>query len=269
LFTPILEQASEVRFRLVSIDHRFVKTSMARLPIRIVFVIFALTAAGAVVLHNASFSRTITQNTDRKGGAIAGRVIDVEGRPVSNVIVSAERSDMIRPISTAYTNEHGEFVINGLPQGLYALYTRKEEDGYPRTDFNFYSLTDTDPQVAVHEHQPSDYITLRLGPTAARLVGRVIDANTNRPIPHADITVRRVDDPTRFLRTGLQLPVENGEFELLVPSMPFTIKVSEAGYLDWYYKVAGEERQTSALLLEPNSTKSLAIYLRPKTHRKK
>lgn len=242
---------------------------MARLQITIVFVVVALTAVGSVVLPNASFSRTITQNTDRKGGTIAGRVIDGEGSPVPNVLVSAERSDMIRPISTGFTSEHGEFVINGLPQGLYTLYTRKEQDGYPRTDFNFYSLSATDPQVAVYQYQASDYITLRLGARAARLVGRVIDANTKRPIRHADITVRRVDNPTRFLRTGLQLPVENGAFELLVPSLPFTVKVSEAGYLDWYYKVAGEERQTSALLLEPNSTKSLTIYLSPKGHRKK
>ena len=94
---------------------------MARLQITIVFVVVALTAVGSVVLPNASFSRTIAQNTDRKGGTIAGRVIDVEGSLVPNVLVSAERSDMIRPISTGFTNEHGEFVINDCRKG-YTLF---------------------------------------------------------------------------------------------------------------------------------------------------
>jgi hypothetical protein len=242
---------------------------MAKLSMQIVFVIAALMAAGSVVLPDDSSPDAITQNRVRLGGTISGRVVDLQSNPVSDVLVSAERSDMVRPISTVSTNDRGEFVMSGLPQGLYSLYTRKEDDGYPRTDFNIYSLTDNDPQVAVYDSQPGDYITLRLGPRAARLSGRVVDANSKRPIPHADITVRRVDNPTRFLRTGLQLPVENGEFELLVPSMPITLKVSEAGYVDWYYKVAGEERKASALLLEPNSIKTFTIYLRPNGPRRR
>lgn len=89
----------------------------------------------------------------------------------------------------------------------------------------------------------------------------MIDALSKEPLKHADITVRRVDLPDRFLRTGLSLPVELGEFKLLVPSVPFSVKVTEAGYEDWYYKSSNDGQTTSSLLLEPNSTKHLLIAL--------
>jgi hypothetical protein len=70
-----------------------------------------------------------------------------------------------------------------------------------------------------------------------------------------------VDMPDRFLRTGLSLPVELGEFKLLVPSVAFAVKVTEAGYEDWYYKSDDGGQTTSSLLLAPESTKHLLIAL--------
>ena len=83
------------------------------------------------------------------------------------------------------------------------------------------------------EHQAMQNVILQLGLKAGVLTLRVVDANSNQPLHHADITIRRVDLPDRYLSSGLS--VEEGEFKILVPSLPFTVKVSEKGYEDWYY----------------------------------
>ena len=111
------------------------------------------------------------------------------------------------------------------------------------------------------EHQAMQNVILQLGLKAGVLTLRVVDANSNQPLHHADITIRRVDRPDRYLSMGLS--VEEGEFKILVPSLPFTVKVSVKGYEDWYYKIAGEGNKASALLMAPNSTKKLLVALRP------
>jgi len=139
---------------------------------------------------------------------------------------------------------------------------RLEEDGYPRTEFNLYdSEAGADPQVEVLEHQTMQNVILQLGLKSGILTIRVVDANSNQPLHHADITIRRVDLPDRFMSTGLI--VEEGEFKIPVPSLPFTVKVSVKGYEDWYYKIAGEGNKASALLMAPNSTKKLLVALHP------
>lgn len=245
-----------------------------------------LVAASAFFIHSASSSSrswaqdknapneasgdTLAPNRARLDaqntvGAISGRVLDTDSRPVSGLKVIAENIAVAhRHLPSSETDQEGEFLLKDLEPGQYVLHTRKEDDGYPRSEFNLYDSGETaDPQVAVSARQTTQGVVLRLGPRAALLTGQVVDAITSQPLHHADITVRLVDKPDRFLRTGLSLPVEKGGFKLLVPSLPFTLKVSETGYQDWYYKMTGEEQQASALRLAPNSTKVLLISLQP------
>ena len=214
----------------------------------------------STVAANQTTSKTLHAN-----GSISGRVLDADGGPVQDVIVTAENIAVTtRNLPRAETNRRGEFTIQGLTPGQYELYTKKEKDGYPRTEFNLYNVGGIPtPQVAVFPQQTTQGITMQLGPKAAVLTGQVVDAVTKRPLNHADITVRRVDLPDRFLRTGLSLPVELGEFKLLVPSVALTVKVSETGYEDWYYDATDDRQRTSSLLLRANSTRHLLIALRP------
>lgn len=249
--------------------------------VKIFRAVALLLAAGAVIFYADSGSKLkaahiesnevssttqaayqITPNPVEEYGIASGRVLDADGRPVENVIVTAENHALpVRNLPRAETNREGEFTIGGLTPGRYELYTRKEEDGYPRTEFNLYDVGLPNPEVRVSARQTAQGIIVRLGPRAALLTGQVIDAITKEPLRHADITVRRVDLPDRFLRTGLSLPVELGEFELLVPSVAFTVKVTETGYEDWYYTSGDEGQKMSSLLLEPNTTKHLLIAL--------
>ncbi|SRR6266496_1018107 len=253
--------------------------------VKIFSAITLMLAASAVIFYAASSSRSklkaahiendevsstlaanqTTSNPIEGYGTISGRVLDADGVPVENVVVTAENTALpARNLPRAETNRDGEFTIAGLTPGRYDLYTKKEEDGYPRTEFDLYDVGLSNPEVTVYSRQTVQGITLRLGPKAALLTGQVVDAVTKQPLKHADITVRRVDLPNRFLRTGLSLPVELGEFKLLVPSVAFTVKVTETGYEDWYYKWDDEGQTTSSLLLEPNTTKHLLIALQRK-----
>jgi hypothetical protein len=251
--------------------------------IKIFSVITLMLAASAVIFYAASSSRSklkaahiendqvssttqaanlTTSNPVEEYGTVSGRVLDADGLPVENVIVTAENTAVpARNLPRAETNRDGEFTIAGLTPGRYELYTKKEEDGYPRTEFNLYNVGIPNPEVTVYSRQTARGIIVRLGPKAALLTGQVIDAVTKEPLKHADITVRRTDLPDRFLRTGLSLPVELGEFKLLVPSVTFTVKVTETGYKDWYFKSGDEGQKTSSLVLEPNTTKHLLIAL--------
>lgn len=250
--------------------------------VKIFSAITLMLAASAVIFYAASSSRSkltaahiknhhvsatqaanqTTSNPLAEYGTILGRVLDADGRPVEKVIVTAENTaHPVRNLPRAETNRDGEFTIARLTPGKYELYTHKEEDNYPRTAFNLYDVGLPTPQVTVYSRQTAQGIIVRLGPKAALLTGQLIDAATREPLKHADITVRRVDLPDRFLRTGLSLPVDLGEFKLLVPSVAFTVKVTETGYEDWYYKSGDEEQTKSSLRLQPNTTKHLMIAL--------
>ena len=60
-------------------------------------------------------------------GAIAGRILDTQGRPRAGVIVQAvsvefrEGREILAPVAKAETNERGEVRIDGLPAGRYLV----------------------------------------------------------------------------------------------------------------------------------------------------
>ncbi len=235
---------------------------MLSLITKSLFAVVMVTLASAFLFQRSS---TTPQNANSDGVAISGRVLDAHGRPVSGALISAEPSDRIMlHLPSAFTDKNGEFVIQGVMPGQYILHSRKEEDGYPRTEFSFYDKHDTvDPSVEVYGDRSTQNVTIKLGPKAAVLTGRVVDAISNQPLKEADITLRRVDQPERFISTGLFEHGIKGGFKILVPSLPFTLKVSQNGYQDWYYKLPSNGTQASALLLAPNSTKELLIRLQP------
>lgn len=242
---------------------------MFQSTVKLVIFLAVLSLAG-IGLIRAGSPQPVAQNDNAQVGAIEGRVLDSNGQPINGAIVLADRPDvLLRPMPRAWTNENGEFVINGLTPGSYVLHSAKEADGYPRTEFNFYDTGESfESEVSVSEHQPAPKVVIQRGPKAATLTGLVVDASTNQPLEHAAITVRRAGQPERFLRTGLYQREIKGGFRLLVPSQPFSLQVSAPGYEDWYYRVRGEKAQASALLLASGTTKNFLIALRPLRHAK-
>src|SRR5260370_22226335 len=151
----------------------------------IVALAATLVVMSSIFLHTASSLRSMPQNTDKSDGAISGRVLDAEGKPIIDATVTAEMANTIGGLPNGLTNKDGEFIIRGLRPGQYTLHARKEEDGYPRTEFNLYDAgAGADPQVEVLEHQTMPNVILQLGLKSGVLTLRVVDANSNQPLHH-------------------------------------------------------------------------------------
>lgn len=237
---------------------------MSRLIAVIAVVVLTAFGAGAISFLGG-FPPTSTGRTSHpEEGAISGRVIDRNGRAVEGALVIADRSDVIlRPAPRAWTGKDGAFVISGLTAGTYTLHTRKEEDGYARTDFNFYDEGETpEPNVLVYPDQATPNVTIQFAARAAILKGVITDARTNQPLKSAQVTVRRIDYPDRFLTTGLFWHDVPGGFRLLVPALAFTLKVSAPGYEDWYYLNSETDATPGTLLLASETTRELKVALR-------
>jgi len=221
----------------------------------------SLLVVGVLIVAGGSYalnrSPHIHQNIAETSGTIAGHVLDVEGQPVAEAQVYADRTDspMGRRLPFVLTDKEGRFLIKGLASGTYTVSAAKENDGYAPTDSPFHSVNLTPPpQVTVYEQQTTSNVTLYLGPRATKLVGRVVDASTNKAIKNlqnVQITLRRMDYPDYSYSTGPDL---DGEFNILVPSVPVTIEVSASGY---------EKRRLDALQLRQEEVKRLDISLRP------
>ncbi len=93
---------------------------------------------------------------------------------------------------------------------------------------------------------------------AAKLIGRIVDAATNKRIQNATVTLRHAGSSDNLYSTTVG---SKGVFEILAPTVPFTIEVSAPGYKKWRYKEAGSTSQTDALHLAPTDTKKINILL--------
>ena len=75
-----------------------------------------------------------------RAGEIVGRVLDFEGRPVSEANVYAMKSDHQKgAIPAAETDSDGSFRLAVVP-GEYSVYAGKESAGYPEKFGGFYSI---------------------------------------------------------------------------------------------------------------------------------
>jgi hypothetical protein len=183
-------------------------------------------------------------------------VVDADGQPVSGAEVYALKSDFTTgKIPTAHTDKDGTFLITGLKPGVYTISAGKEEDGYARTDSPFHSTGLTAaPQVDVNEAQTTSGVVVCFGPKAAKLVGSLVDASTNKLIKDpqsAEIVLRRIDHPDYSYSTA---PSLQGVFEILVPPVPLTAEISAPGY---------EKKLLGSLHLIPGETKRMGVSLHP------
>jgi hypothetical protein len=188
------------------------------------------------------------ENSASRTGAIQGRVLNPEGQPVAGAEVHALRSDLTTGrLPTVYTDNQGKFLMKDLIPGRYTVSAGKTEDGYADTSSPFHSFGQVNiPEISVDSHQVT-HVVIRLGPKAARLFGYIIDAETNKRIQNlqnVQLTLRRVDHPDYIYSTGPNL---EGRFDLLVPSVPFTIMVKAPGYEVWQYRNEGSKGQAELM----------------------
>jgi hypothetical protein len=213
----------------------------------------------------------------------SGTVVDVDGRPVPKVWVSA--SDFLpapdtpepvpsnQPISHkntlnpqylkwltedifwlvqdlgAMTNGNGEFEIKRLALRTYAL--KGENDEYFSSPL---SLTDGSPaEVTLTSETPVSRVILKLGSKGGIVTGLVRDRRTATPLD-AGFSLLRADDNSQFLAASAR-----SSFRFVVPAgIGLTLTVSAEGYKPIALPLhlePGEQRVLS-LDLEADPTKS-------------
>jgi hypothetical protein len=115
-------------------------------------------------------------------GEIRGVVTDRDGRAIPSAVVFAIPQALtlegVAPLSSK-TDTDGKFLFSGrFSPGVYALYSRKEEAGYPDPSDRFYSDSRMETEVHLTADKPSATVEVRLGQQAGILEGQVIDVNT-------------------------------------------------------------------------------------------
>ena len=217
-----------------------------------------------VVLFALSERRQVRQDSLRRRVAqgIEGRVLTAEGNPVSGATVFFERENFLRgALPSATTDRQGRFAIRDLSPGTYLVYASKEADGYPLPTSTFHATGSIAiSHVEVREQAVTSGVVVQLAPRAGRLIGRIMNAATNRPIERgAQITLRHADDPERFLVTSSDI---EGNFNILIPPVPVMVEVSAPGYQSWQYRSTDSPHQPDALQLASGQTRRLDIALR-------
>lgn len=168
---------------------------------------------------------------------IEGRVMDHQGNPAAGVDVIAMSSGQgprAGALLKSRTDKEGYFIIKGMPAGTYEVYAL-EKDG-PICPTCLFSSGGSPPQHVATESVLEGRITLNIvlqkPPKSAKLMGRVVDAETKEPIVASRITLRRMDNPDYFFETG---PDEKGNFIIPVPTVAVTMEVRSPGYEQWNY----------------------------------
>jgi hypothetical protein len=214
-------------------------------------------------------SQLTTQSLGKNSGAIEGIVITNGGEPVSKARVYVMRlsdSNFVGRRNVMTANDLGRFSLSNLPDGEYTIRAFKEEDGYPDLTFYFYSAAYDAmkwPRVTVtNGNTVQDVVVHVPSPKCGRLLITVIDAETNKTIRDAEVSLTHEGTPQTLFRPGATKT--DGSFDLLIPpAVPIDLKVSAPGYRDWYYKTDGSKGQAKTLLLASDTTKELNVILQP------
>ena len=226
-----------------------------------------------ISLINTPASRTDSQLTVQPSGknsaAIKGIVTTSGGQPVSQAMVYAIRlgnNDRRTRRNAVTTDDSGRFSLSNLPDGEYTIRAFKEEDGYPDLTFSFYSAAYEAvnwPQISiVNETTVEDVIVHLASPKCGRLLITVIDAQTNKKIRDAQVSLNHEGNPKTLLISGTNRPDDS--FNLLVPpDVVVDLKVSAPGYRDWHYNTDSSKLETKPLRVAPDTTKELNVTLHP------
>ena len=224
-------------------------------------------------LINTPASRTSTQFTNQPIGknsaAIKGIVTTSGGEPISKAMVYVRRlenGEVLTRLNSVTTDDQGRFSLSNLPDGEYTIRAYKEEDGYPDLTFSFYSEAYSAvrwPQITIVNGTTVEDVVVHLAsPKCGRLLIYVIDAETNKKIQDAEVSLNHEGKPKTLLISGANRP--DYSFNLLIPpDVVVDLKVSAPGYRDWHYKTDRPKGETKSLRVAPDTTKELNVSLQP------
>ena len=217
----------------------------------------------------STYHQDTEQSIPHGCGVITGRVIDTQGNPVAGVEVRAMITDHVPRgrLFSSITDSDGKFSIPCVEPGKNGVYTSKEDDGYPDnllTPFRNAAMRpklDEHPIVDVVDQKITAGVEIRLGPPAGRLTVQVTDANTSAPIENATITFCMADDAKVCQSIDIG---KSGEYSILLPPIPLTLKVSAPKYQDWRYQNQKSTEKADILQVSPKGNERLTVSLTPR-----
>jgi hypothetical protein len=177
-----------------------------------------LAPAAALLILICQSPPTLAEQASRQEsnelGAIEGQVVDLDGAPLQGVTVAAhddEGRPSIAAVPVSLTDADGHFRLASVTPGWVRLTTSKQEDGY--SDTLWLALVGADyavpPVVFVGEGETTSNVVVRIGPKCGKLVGRVVDASTGKPLLGPQLKLSREDTPEDWMMRG---PDEDGTF---------------------------------------------------------
>ena len=155
---------------------------------------------------------------------LIGYVRDREGRPAAGAEVRANgRRGSAGKLPAAVSKADGSFTLNITRPDTYSISAEHPGAGYPDVTNGFYgSFFGKAPAIAVGESNHLGPVEVRAGPKAGRINLRISDEQSVRPVESGLLRVCRIDNPRMCMSTSTAFP--RGEYELLTPEVPFTIK---------------------------------------------
>ena len=188
-------------------------------------------------------------------GAVSGVVVDPEGGTLSGAtVVAVVSSPNDTRERTSISGEQGSFLLTELPVGEGTLYAHKEVDNYPEQLFAFFvtsSVRGSGTTVKVEAGRTSSGVVVRVGQKGGRFQVQIADSVTGKPVINARLVFTRIDEPQIFFATG---PDGEGAKRLVVPPVPFMLKVVAPDYLDW---------SSEPIRIAPAAEKTLVVSLKP------
>lgn len=166
---------------------------------------------------------------------VSGRVIDVDGNPVSGARIALIPLDggFSGSPPSAFTDEFGKYRLITPPMGRIRLCAVKESAGYPNVQYTLFSTgTEERPIVTVNTATHIDGIDIKLGKPDGIVEADIVDATTHTPVLLAQVTLHRDDRPDALHSSS----VRAGHLLFALPPVPIEFKITAPGYLPWTYK---------------------------------
>jgi Carboxypeptidase regulatory-like domain len=184
-----------------------------------------------------------------QGGVITGKVTDAEGRPVIEEMVSvfaASASQRVSYFRFIRTDDRGIYRAYGVPPGRYKVAagtdanssagTRRPMAAYQRT----YHPSTVDLAAAtiidVSEGSETTNVDITLGgpPRVYSARGRIIDSDTDKPMPNTGVGLQHFEQHGTSSSSGVAESSKDGEFKVEnLPPGKYAVYSDPPAGADW------------------------------------
>jgi hypothetical protein len=162
------------------------------------------------------------------------------------------------------SNAGGRFALDVWSPDLYYISAEHFKEGYPEANDAFYgSFFGESPVITVTETSELRPVEVRFGPKAGRVVLKMVDDETGRPVERGVVEVCRADKQKWCSSWSTEFP--GGVYEFLAPEVPFTLnKLQVWGVNGWEDREAvdGANTRVELLQVELGARKTVMIRLR-------